>query len=131
MSLDNLARIGQLKAHTPSASETLRLLASAERNLKDAHVAGISDETRFDAGYKATMQCALVALMASGYRPATSIPGHHQTMIQSLPLMLAAIAVSIFRVMVLSSLRRFLRSACRLMVRFANYAPPAFAAWML
>ena len=89
MSLDNLARIGQLKAHTPSAAETLRLLASAERNLKDAHAAGISDETRFDAAYKAIMQCALVALMASGYRPATSMPGHHQTLIQSLPLTLA------------------------------------------
>ncbi len=87
--MDNLARIGQLKAHTPSAAETLRLLASAERNLKDARVAGISDETRFDVAYRAIMQCALVALMASGYRPATSTPGHHQTMIQSLPLTLA------------------------------------------
>jgi hypothetical protein len=88
MSLDNLARIGQLKAHAPSAAETLRLLASAEHNLKDARAAGISDETRFDAAYKAIMQCALVALMASGYRPATSMPGHHQIMIQSLPLTL-------------------------------------------
>jgi len=88
MSLDNLARIGQLKAHAPSAAETLRLLAAAERNLKDARVAGISAETRFDAGYKAIMQCALVALMASGYRPATNTPGHHQTMIQSLALTL-------------------------------------------
>ena len=34
------------------------------------------------------MQCALVAMMASGYRPSTSAPGHHQTMIQSLPLTL-------------------------------------------
>jgi len=89
MSLDNLARIGQLKAHKPNAAETLRLLASAERNLKDAHVAGISDETRFDAAYKTIMQCALLVLMASGYRPATSMPGHHQTLIQSLPLTLA------------------------------------------
>ncbi len=89
MSLDNLARIGQLKAHTPNAAETLRLLASAGRFLKDAHVAGLSDETRFNVGYNAIMQCALVALMASGYRPATSVPGHHQTMIQSLPLTLA------------------------------------------
>ena len=88
MSLDNLARIGQLKSHEPKALETQRLLASAERNLKDAQVAGISDETRFDAGYKAIMQCALVALMASGYRPATNVPGHHQTMIQSLALTL-------------------------------------------
>jgi hypothetical protein len=88
MSLDNLARIGQLRVHTPSAAETLRLIASAERNLKDAHVAGLSDETRFNVGYNAIMQCALVALMASGYRPSTNMPGHHQTMIQSLPLTL-------------------------------------------
>ena len=86
MSLNNLARIGPLKAHAPSASETLRLLASAERNLKDTHVAGISDESRFGAGYKAIMRCALVALMASDYRPATNMQGHHQTMILSLPL---------------------------------------------
>jgi hypothetical protein len=36
------------------------------------------------------MQCALVALMASGYRPATNVPGHHQTMIASLRLTLGA-----------------------------------------
>lgn len=49
---------------------------------------GISDETRFDAAYKAIMQCALTAMMAKGYRPATSEPGHHVTLIQSLPLTL-------------------------------------------
>lgn len=48
----------------------------------------ISDETRFDAACKAVMQCALVAMMAAGCRPATSEPGHHQTMFQSLPLTL-------------------------------------------
>jgi len=66
----------------------LRLLAAIERNLADTAVQGISDETRFDAAYKAVMQCALVAMLAAGYRPATSEPGHHQTMIQSLPLTL-------------------------------------------
>lgn len=34
------------------------------------------------------MQCALAAMMAGGYRPSTNEPGHHQTMIQSLPLTL-------------------------------------------
>ncbi len=33
MSLDNLVRIGQLKAHTPSAAETLRLIARQNRAL--------------------------------------------------------------------------------------------------
>lgn len=30
------------------------------------------------------MQCAMIGLMANGYRPSTTAPGHHQTMIQSL-----------------------------------------------
>lgn len=34
------------------------------------------------------MQCALVSLLAAGYRPSANEPGHHQTMIQSLPLTL-------------------------------------------
>lgn len=34
------------------------------------------------------MQAALVAMMAAGYRPSTSAPGHHQTVIQALPLTL-------------------------------------------
>ncbi len=65
-----------------------KLLAAIDRNLADAAAVVISDETRFDAAYKAVMQCALVAMLVSGYRPSTSEPGHHQTMIQSLPLTL-------------------------------------------
>lgn len=57
-------------------------------NLGDARAEIISDETRFDAAYKAIIQLALIAMMASGYRPSTNEPGHHQTMIQSLPLTL-------------------------------------------
>jgi hypothetical protein len=34
------------------------------------------------------MQCSLAAMMASGYRPSTSEPGHYVTLIQSLPLTL-------------------------------------------
>jgi len=80
--------IGRLKAHVATALEIKNLLAAAERNLADAAVTEISDETRFDAAYKAVMQCALAAMMASGYRPSTSEPGHHVTLIQSLPLTL-------------------------------------------
>jgi len=88
MTLQNLLKIGRLKPHTPTAQEIQRLLAAVERNLADAQVMIISDETRFDVAYKAIMQLALVAMMASGYRPSTNEPGHHQTMIQSLPLTL-------------------------------------------
>jgi hypothetical protein len=86
--LENLIRTGQLKRHTPNAGETQRLLAAARRNLHDANVTQVSDELRFDAGYKAIMQCAMIGLMANGYRPASNVAGHHQTMIQSLPLTL-------------------------------------------
>lgn len=90
MTLQNLLRIGRLKEHAPTPDEVQRLLAAIDRNLADAAVEAISDETRFDVAYKAVMQCALVAMLAAGYRPATSEPGHHQTMIQSLPLTLGA-----------------------------------------
>lgn len=88
MTLQNLLRIGKLKDHAPTAAEVLRLLAAVDRNLADAAVSEVSDETRFDAAYKAVMQCSLAAMMASGYRPSTSEPGHHVTLIQSLPLTL-------------------------------------------
>ena len=65
-----------------------RLLAAAGRNIADSQVDSVSDETRFDAAYKAIMQCALAAMLAGGYRPSTNEPGHHQTLIQSLPLTL-------------------------------------------
>jgi hypothetical protein len=88
MTLQNLAKIGQLNAHKATAEEVARLLTAVRRNLADAEVKGISNETRFDCGYKAVMQCALIAMMTNGYRPSTSAPGHHQTMLQSLPLTL-------------------------------------------
>ena len=88
MTLQNLLKIARLKVHEPSAPEVQRLLAAIRRNLADAAATNISAETRFDAAYKAVMQCALVAMLAAGYRPAANEPGHHQTMIQSLPLTL-------------------------------------------
>lgn len=88
MSFDNLVRTNQLAPHVARPAEVQRLLAAATRNLTDANATTISIETRFDAGYKAIMQCALVGLLANGYRPSTSTPGHHQTMIQALPLTL-------------------------------------------
>ena len=49
------------------------------------------------------MQCALLALAAAGYRPSTSVPGHQQTMIQTLP---QSMAISADVVLVLDALRR-------------------------
>lgn len=103
MSLQNLLKIGQLKAHPPDAAEVQRLLAAAARSLADARVTTISPETRFDAAYKAVMQPSLAALMANGYRPDTNRPGHHVTVVQGLTL---TIGLAPGRVTVLDTLRR-------------------------
>ncbi|MCG8434708.1 MAG: DNA-binding protein [Gammaproteobacteria bacterium] len=84
MSLNNLVRTGQLETHETNAGQVLQLLESSQRFLADAKVQSISSETRFDAAYKAVMQCAMVALWANGFRPLKSTPGHHQTMLQTL-----------------------------------------------
>ncbi len=86
MSLENLVKINKLSPHVSNATEVGRLLAASRRNVADSSVAMISDETRFDAAYKAIMQCGLVGLLANNYRLSTTTPGHHQTVIQCLEL---------------------------------------------
>ena len=85
MTLENLLRIGKLKAHAADEGEIARLLESAQRALGDASVAGLSADARLELAYRALMQSALAAMLASGYRPSTSEPGHHQVVIQALP----------------------------------------------
>lgn len=85
MTLENLLAIHKLVAHKPSRDGIAKLLAAAARNISDAKATSISGENRFDAAYKAIMQCAMAALWANGYRTSTSQPGHHQTAIQALP----------------------------------------------
>ena len=84
MNLDNLLGISL----EPIESDPLaiqRLMEAATRNIKDSQITAVSNENRFDAAYKAIMQMANAALQANGYRTLTSKPGHHQTMIQTLP----------------------------------------------
>lgn len=85
MTLENLLSAGQLKEHSTSVEEVRQLLVSVRRNLADAQVTAVSDETRFDAAYKGIMQLAMLALLVNGYRPSSSSGGHHMIMIQSLP----------------------------------------------
>lgn len=103
MTLENLVKINKLKLLESNKEEISRLMAAAQRNIKDAHVAEVSTSTRFDAAYKAIMQSALVAVRASGYRPSTNEPGHHATMIQTLPL---TIGLPRERTILLDSLRK-------------------------
>lgn len=103
MSLENLTKIGRLKPHSASKEEAGRLLAAARRNLKETSIPGLSPETRFDLAYKAVMQCGLLALMANGCRPSTNEPGHHATIVQTLPL---TIGLDNARMVVLDKMRR-------------------------
>jgi hypothetical protein len=102
MTLQNLLGIS-LDAITPNRETVARLLAAAERNLVDAALPALSAENRFDASYKAIMQCAMIALHANGYRTLTSRPGHHQTAIQSLTL---TIGLATDQMIVLDALRK-------------------------
>jgi hypothetical protein len=102
MTLQNLLGIS-LDAVAPERTQVARMLAAAERNLADARLAGLSAETRFDVGYKAIMQLAMLALYANGYRTLTSRPGHHQTAIQTLTL---TVALAPEQVRVLDALRK-------------------------
>lgn len=103
MTLDNLLAIHQLARHTPDKAGIQKLLRAAERNLADAQLVALSVDNRFDAAYKAIMQCAMAALWACGYRTPTSQPGHHQTAIQCLP---KSMGVDVKTVIVLDALRK-------------------------
>lgn len=102
MSLENL--LGRsLERVAPERAGIARMLAAAERNVADAQLEALSAENRFDAAYKAIMQCAMIALRANGYRTLTSRPGHHQTALQTLPL---TITLASERMIVLDALRK-------------------------
>lgn len=66
--LDNLVRIGQLKAEPPSDAEIQGLLRSGLRRLADAERKELSLESRFDLAYNAAHALALAALRFHGYR---------------------------------------------------------------
>jgi hypothetical protein len=66
--LDNLVRIGQLKAEPRNEAEARRMLAMARTHLKDARLTGVSREGRFISAYTAGHAAALVALRWHGYR---------------------------------------------------------------
>ena len=66
--LDNLVRIGKLKAEVPTRVEFDGLVRSGELRLKDAGNTTLSLESRFDLAYNAAHALALAALRWHGYR---------------------------------------------------------------
>ena len=66
--LDNLAKIGQLKAEPPAQSEIDGLIASGRKRLKDAKNPTNALESRFELAYSAAHAFSLAALRWRGYR---------------------------------------------------------------
>lgn len=66
--LDNLVRIGQLKAEPRNMGEVKRMLLMAQTRLNDAKLSKLSLEGRFTSAYNAAHAAALAALRWHGYR---------------------------------------------------------------
>lgn len=66
--LDNLVRIGQLKAEAPAQAELEGLIRSGQRRLADAQRVDLNIESRFDLAYNAAHALSLAALRWHGYR---------------------------------------------------------------
>ena len=66
--LDNLVRIGQLKAEPRNDVEVKRMLVMARTWLADSQLSNVSPEGRFISAYNAGHAAALAALRWHGYR---------------------------------------------------------------
>jgi len=66
--MDNLVRIGQLKAERPAQAELDGLIRSGRVRLTDAANATLNLESRFDLAYNAAHAFSLAALRWHGYR---------------------------------------------------------------
>jgi len=66
--LDNLVRIGQLKAEPAAQAEFDGLVRSGRVRLKDAENTVLALESRFDLAYNAAHALSLAALRWHGYR---------------------------------------------------------------
>ena len=66
--LENLVRIGQLKAEPRNVQEAVRMLGMARTRLNDATLNKLSLEGRFTSAYNAAHAAALAALRWHGYR---------------------------------------------------------------
>lgn len=104
MSLKKWEEYGWLRAEPTSRDEIKSLLTIVDRDLKDAGVAEVSEDRRFEAAFSAARTAATVALRASGYRTST-LPGHHVKTIESLEVTIKADSKLIQKMKTLSKKR--------------------------
>jgi hypothetical protein len=104
MTLEKWAEYGWLKAEPTSRHEIKNLLTIIDRDLKDASVARVSEDRRFEAAFSAARTAATIALRTSGYRTSTQA-GRHAKTIESLELTIKAESKLIQRMRTLSKKR--------------------------
>lgn len=66
--LDNLVKVGTLKAEAPAVEEVAGLVHSGLARLHDSKNIALNTESRFDLAYDAAHALSLAALRAHGYR---------------------------------------------------------------
>ncbi len=79
MSLNDWKRNGWLRQHAPDKVEIQQLLAVVERDLRVGNDANMDPDWRFVAAYNAALQCAAVALHASGFAEPKGGGAHQRT----------------------------------------------------
>src|SRR4029077_20666250 len=82
--LDNLVRIGSLKAEPASRREFEGMVKSARRGLADAQNESIETDSQFDLAYEAAHKFALAALRQQGYRSENRVTVF-QALVHTLP----------------------------------------------
>ena len=92
--MDDWVADGLVKPHTPHRVEIQRLFELVDRDVADAAIPDLSVDRRFAAAYSAALGLATIVLRASGYRAASSAPGHHLRTIALLPELMSSGQVS-------------------------------------
>lgn len=82
--LDNLVKIGSLKAEAPSRKEFDAMVASAQISLADAQNEELETDSQFTLAYGAAHRFALAALRHHGYRSSNRRDIVFQTLVHTL-----------------------------------------------
>jgi hypothetical protein len=87
MTWQKLVATNRAKAHKTSKQELDGLRAVVNRDLKDAAIAGLSEDRRFATAYNAVLQLATMAIACAGYRVSAK-QGHHENTFTAVELVL-------------------------------------------
>jgi hypothetical protein len=94
MTWQQLLATNRAKPHKTSRQELDGLRAVVERDLKDAAIAGLSEDRRFATAYNAVLQLATMAIACAGYRVSAK-QGHHENTFTGLELVVGAPAAKL------------------------------------